>query len=157
MNEDGAKALSAEPKQLLRSATTATIAGVLYQKGIRRSSIAGIWSVAADTTNFIGTAYTLRYLPARKDMSPFNFESQSQSPLRVTSDNISEGEVLVIDCRGITNAGTIGGILGTRAQVLGGVAIVCDGGLRDIGELSALEIPVSYRDRARPVPAERRN
>ena len=61
MNEDGAKALSAEPKKLLRSATTATIAGVLYRKGIRRSSIAGIWSVAADTTNFIGTAGTRRH------------------------------------------------------------------------------------------------
>ncbi len=153
MNEDGAKALSAETKKLLRSATTATIAGVLYRKGIQRSSIESIWPVAANTTSFIGTAYTLRYLPAREDMTPFNFESQSQSPLRVASDNISEGEVLVIDCRGITNAGAIGGILGTRVQVLGGAAIVCDGGLRDIGELSALDIPVFYRDRAPPGPS----
>ena len=153
MSETAAKSLSSETRQLLRSATTATIAGVLYRKGIRRSSIASIWPVASDTTNFIGTAYTLRYLPAREDMSPFNYETQSNSPLRVAADNISDGEVLVIDCRGVTNAGAIGGILGTRVQVLGGSAIVCDGGLRDIGELSALDIPVFYRDRAPPGPS----
>jgi len=56
-------------------------------------------------------------------------------------EDLLPGDVLVMEARGETNAGTLGDILALRAQVRGATGIVTDGGVRDIAALAALEIP----------------
>jgi 5-oxopent-3-ene-1,2,5-tricarboxylate decarboxylase/2-hydroxyhepta-2,4-diene-1,7-dioate isomerase len=60
-------------------------------------------------------------------------------------DSIGPDEVLVIDARGATDAGTVGDILALRAQVRGAAGIVTDGAVRDARVLAELSIPVFHR------------
>ena len=52
--------------------------------------------------------------------------------------------VLVMEARGDPTAGTLGDLLALRAQVRGAAAIVTDGGVRDLTEIAALDIPVFH-------------
>jgi regulator of RNase E activity RraA len=58
--------------------------------------------------------------------------------------------VLVIEARGEKGTGTAGDILALRAQVLGAVGIVTDGGVRDLATVTELGIPTYH---AGPHPA----
>ena len=49
---------------------------------------------------------------------------------------------VIIDARGVTNAGVIGGILATRLRLRGCAAIVTDGAVRDSSELAGCGMPV---------------
>jgi regulator of RNase E activity RraA len=69
---------------------------------------------------------------------------------------IRPGEVLVIEARGDTTAGTIGDILALRAQVRGAAGVVTDGAIRDSAVLAGLEIPV-YHAAAHPAVLGRRH
>jgi len=139
---------------MLEQCTPATVAGILARHhGIPRCVIADIWPIDAGCTNFIGTAHTLRYLPARGDVVNPQISYRSDSALQQAADSIGPGDALVIDCRGITDAGAIGDVLGTRVKQRGGVAIVCDGGMRDVAELREVGLPVWSRSRAAPGPS----
>ena len=71
-------------------------------------------------------------------------------------EEIRPGEVLVIEARGDPTAGTIGDILGLRAQVRGAAGIVTDGAIRDSAALAGLEIPV-YHAAVHPAVLGRRH
>jgi regulator of RNase E activity RraA len=64
--------------------------------------------------------------------------------------------VLVIEARGVQNAGTIGDILALRAQVRGAAGIVTDGAIRDSAALARLEIP-TYHAAVHPAVLGRRH
>jgi len=64
--------------------------------------------------------------------------------------------VLVIEARGDPTAGTIGDILGLRAQVRGAAGIVTDGAIRDSAALARLEIP-AYHTAVHPAVLGRRH
>jgi regulator of RNase E activity RraA len=49
-----------------------------------------------------------------------------------------------MDCRRDPGAGTLGDVLGLRAQVRGAAGIVTDGGLRDVAAVAALDIPTYF-------------
>ncbi len=59
-------------------------------------------------------------------------------------ESIGPEEVLVIDARGESGAGTIGDILAARALARGAAGIVTDGGMRDSPAVAELEIPAYY-------------
>jgi regulator of RNase E activity RraA len=59
-------------------------------------------------------------------------------------DTLQPGEVLVIDCRQDTGAGTIGDILALAALTRGAAGIVTDGGLRDSQAVAAVDIPTYF-------------
>lgn len=52
---------------------------------------------------------------------------------------IEPGDVLVIDAGGETSHAMIGGILGEHIHRIGAAGIVCDGAVRDVAELAALD------------------
>lgn len=47
----------------------------------------------------------------------------------------------MIEARGERGSGTVGDVLALRAQVNGAAGIVTDGGVRDLAEVAALDIP----------------
>jgi 5-oxopent-3-ene-1,2,5-tricarboxylate decarboxylase / 2-hydroxyhepta-2,4-diene-1,7-dioate isomerase len=91
----------------------------------------------------IGIAHTLRYVPLREDL--LRTVVPSASAQRRAVETIKQGEVLIIEARNETGAGTIGDIYALRARERGAVGIVTDGALRDTLPIRAVGLPVYYR------------
>ena len=126
----------------LRTVSTATLSVHLARRGISNPFIAGLHPTRPDM-RLLGYAYTLRYVPLREDVR--DAESAELNAQKRAIESIGPGEVLVIDARGETGAGTIGDILAARAMVRGASGIVTDGGLRDLAAVSRLDIPTYYK------------
>jgi regulator of RNase E activity RraA len=91
----------------------------------------------------VGVARTLRYVALREDLRD-RVRAEGDAQKKVV-ESMAPGEVLVIEARGVTEAGTIGDILAARVLALGGVGIVTDGGVRDTPGVTELEIATYYR------------
>ena len=95
----------------------------------------------------VGTAFTLRYIPAREDLNPIEVFRDPKHPQRVAVESCPKGAILVMDSRKNANAASAGSILATRLMVRGVAGIVTDGGFRDSAEIAALDMP-SYHQRS---------
>jgi regulator of RNase E activity RraA/2-keto-4-pentenoate hydratase/2-oxohepta-3-ene-1,7-dioic acid hydratase in catechol pathway len=136
----------------LREVSTATLASLLRKRGLNGLTLDGLRSTRSGT-RMAGYARTVRYLPLREDLmgryAGLNAQKQAIEEIR-------PGEVLVIEARGDTTAGTIGDILALRAQVRGAAGIVTDGAIRDSAALARLEIP-AYHAAIHPAVLGRRH
>jgi regulator of RNase E activity RraA/2-keto-4-pentenoate hydratase/2-oxohepta-3-ene-1,7-dioic acid hydratase in catechol pathway len=144
---------STETLHHLRKVSTATLAALLRKRGLNGLTLDGLRSTRPGT-RLAGYARTVRYLPLREDLSASH--GGGMNAQRRAIEAIRPGEVLVIEARGDTTAGTIGDILALRAQVRGAAGIVTDGAIRDSGVLAGLEIPV-YHAAAHPAVLGRRH
>jgi regulator of RNase E activity RraA len=133
--------------------STATLAAVLRKRGLNGLTLDGLRSTRPGT-RMAGYARTVRYLPLREDLSVSH--GGGMNAQRRAVEAIRPGEVLVIEARGDTTAGTIGDILALRAQVRGAAGVVTDGAIRDSAVLAGLEIPV-YHAAAHPAVLGRRH
>jgi regulator of RNase E activity RraA/2-keto-4-pentenoate hydratase/2-oxohepta-3-ene-1,7-dioic acid hydratase in catechol pathway len=136
----------------LREVSTATLASLLRKRGLNGLTLDGLRSTRP-ATRMAGYARTVRYLPLREDLMDryAGLNAQKQA-----IEEIRPGEVLVIEARGETSAGTIGDILALRAQVRGAAGIVTDGAIRDSAAIARLEIP-AYHAAAHPAVLGRRH
>jgi 5-oxopent-3-ene-1,2,5-tricarboxylate decarboxylase / 2-hydroxyhepta-2,4-diene-1,7-dioate isomerase len=137
----------------LREVSTATLVAVLRKRGLNGLTLDGLRSTRPGT-RMAGYARTVRYLPLREDLSASH--GGGMNAQRRAIEAIRPGEVLVIEARGDTTAGTIGDILALRAQVRGAAGVVTDGAIRDSAVLAGLEIPV-YHAAAHPAVLGRRH
>ena len=133
------KKISRETLDLLLIASTATLTSVLRQHGITRTFMHGVAPLRPNM-KMAGPAFTLRYLPMREDLDPGTVDNLKDVQ-RVGIEQISEGEVFVVDARGDTRAGTMGSILATRLHCRGAAGIVTDGAYRDSPVIAELGIP----------------
>lgn len=130
--------ISRETLDLLLIPSTATLTSVLRQHGITRTFMHGVAPLRPNM-KMAGPAFTLRYLPMREDLDPGTVDNLKDIQ-RVGIEQISEGEVFVIDARGDTRAGTMGSILATRLHCRGAAGIVTDGAYRDSPVIAELGI-----------------
>ena len=137
----------------LREVSTATLAALLRKRGLNGLTLDGLRS-SRPRARMAGYARTVRYLPLREDLSAAYGAGMNAQKRAI--EEIRPGEVLVIEARGDPTAGTIGDILGLRAQVRGAVGIVTDGAIRDSVALAGLEIPV-YHAAVHPAVLGRRH
>ena len=124
----------------LREVSTATLTAQLTRRGIRNTFLAGLRPTRPGM-RMVGYARTLRYGAAREDTRD---RTRGHDAQKTMIESISPGDVLVIEARGVHDAGTIGDILAARALARGGVGIVTDGGVRDSPGVAELEIPTYY-------------
>jgi 2-keto-4-pentenoate hydratase/2-oxohepta-3-ene-1,7-dioic acid hydratase in catechol pathway/regulator of RNase E activity RraA len=123
--------------------STATLASQLRKRGYNSLTLDRLQSTRPSAT-MAGFARTVRYVPYREDLNNNNNSSNNNAQKQAV-EQVGPGEVLVIEARGDLTAGTIGDILGLRAQVRGAVGIVTDGAIRDSEALrQRLDIPVYY-------------
>ncbi len=122
-------AISNDTLRKLMQPSTATLTSALKAQGLANTYMQGVQPLKPGM-KMAGPAYTLRYIPAREDLDAGEPDNLTD-PQRVGIEQMSPGEVFVIDARGITSAGTMGNILATRIQQKGGVGIVTDGAYRD--------------------------
>ena len=133
--------------------STATLAALLRKRGLNGLTLDGLRSTRPGTP-MAGYARTVRYLPLREDLLAAHGGGMNAQKRAI--EDIRPGEVLVIEARGDPTAGTIGDILGLRAQVRGAAGIVTDGAIRDSVALAQLEIPV-YHAAVHPAVLGRRH
>ena len=131
-------AISNDTLQKLMRPSTATLTSALRGHGLANTYMQGVQPLKPGM-KMAGPAYTLRYIPAREDLDTGEPDNLTD-PQRVGIEQMSPGEVFVIDARGLTNAGTMGNILATRIQQKGGVGIVTDGAYRDSPAIAEIGI-----------------
>ncbi|MDQ1654294.1 MAG: 5-oxopent-3-ene,2,5-tricarboxylate decarboxylase / 2-hydroxyhepta-2,4-diene,7-dioate isomerase [Cryptosporangiaceae bacterium] len=132
-------ALDDDLRRRLSRVSTATLASLLRKRGQSHVTIDGVAPVTPGM-RMVGTARTLRYLPLREDQ--FALKGGGFNAQKRAVDSIAPGEILVMDARQQSQAGTIGDILALRAQVRGAAGVVTDGAVRDRDALADLGLPV---------------
>ena len=133
--------MNKETLNILKRTSTASIATLLIKKGLRNQFIQGVSRLNPANERMVGPVFTLRYIPAREDLNPITVFEDPDHPQRRAVEDIPEGHVLVMDCRQDASAASAGSILATRLQYRGCAGIVTDGGLRDAGDIGALDMP----------------
>ncbi len=134
--------LSVEAEAALRQVSTATLTVQLTRRGIQTTFLTGLRPTRSDLS-MVGYARTLRYVAIRADVREAMKAGDDAQKRAVES--IAPGDVLVMEARGDTGAGTIGDILAARVLARGGAGIVTDGGVRDTPGVADLDIPTYYR------------
>ena len=131
--------LTPEIRELLGGVAVATVSAALRKRGYVDIFIDGVHPNHEGDT-ILGTAKTLRFIPFRPDL--FKEHGGGFNAQKRAFDTVNEGEVLVVEARGIPSTGTVGDVLALRAQVRGATGIVTDGGVRDFAAVQQFNIPV---------------
>ncbi len=138
----GPPRLPADAEAALHRVSTATLTVQLTRRGIETTFLSGLRATRPDLS-MVGYARTLRYVAIRTDVREAMKGGEDAQKRAVES--IAPGDVLVMEARGETGAGTIGDILAARVLARGGAGIVTDGGVRDTPGVTDLDIPTYYR------------
>ena len=130
-------ALKPATRDQLMRVSTATLCTALYKRGLRNQFIQNVHPLnPARTTNMVGEAFTLRYIPAREDLNPITVFQDRAHPQRKAVEECPPGAVFVIDSRKDARAASAGSILVTRLMKRGVAGVVTDGGFRDSPEIA---------------------
>jgi regulator of RNase E activity RraA len=133
----------------LAAVSTATITTLLLKKGLRNVWMRGTRPLAAGQGRLVGSAFTLRFVPAREDLAtPESWSSPTST--RAAIEAMPEGAIAVVDAMGVTDAGILGDILCARMRQRGVAALVTDGVVRDAAGVLATKLPVWCRGAAAP-------
>ena len=142
-----------EPELLekLQRVSTDTITTVLMRPhGMRTRAIRNIRPVNPQRCRFIGPAVTLRFVPLREDHAATASAVSPGGRLHGKLDTLAPGSVLVMDMGGDDTSGAIGDVIVARLIALGVAGVVADGGMRDVGVISEMNLPVWSRAAAPP-------
>jgi 5-oxopent-3-ene-1,2,5-tricarboxylate decarboxylase/2-hydroxyhepta-2,4-diene-1,7-dioate isomerase len=134
--------LSDDAVAALKQVSTATLTVQLTRRDIQTTFLTGLRPTRPDL-RMVGYAHTLRYVAIRADVREAMRTSEDAQKRAVEA--VSPGDVLIMEARGETGAGTIGDILAARVLARGGAGIVTDGGVRDTPGVTELEIPTYYQ------------
>ncbi|GAA1945515.1 fumarylacetoacetate hydrolase family protein [Microbacterium deminutum] len=145
--------LSPELRDKLLHAPVAGLSAQLRKRGLDNVTIDGVRPMQPEV-KLVGTARTLRFIPNREDL--FAAHGGGYNAQKRAFDDVSEGEVIVIEARGETGSGTLGDILALRAHARRAAGVVTDGGVRDWAAVAAVGIPV-YAAGAHPAVLGRRH
>jgi len=133
--------MNPETRRILQTTSTASIATLLFKRGLRNQFVQNVARLNTAGDRMVGPVYTLRYIPAREDLNPVEVFRDPDHPQRRAVEEIPAGHVLVMDCRLDASAASAGSILATRLEVRGCAGIVTDGGLRDADDIANLSMP----------------
>lgn len=137
--EPATTGLSPDLRAKLEQAPTAGLSAQLRKRGHHSCFIDGVAANIPGTT-IVGTARTLRFIPAREDL--FKSHGGGYNAQKRLFDAVGDGEVIVIEARGDATTGTLGDILALRAKARGAAGVVSDGGVRDFEEVVRIGLPV---------------
>ncbi|HWA19593.1 MAG TPA: ribonuclease activity regulator RraA [Devosia sp.] len=141
--------LSSDARKILEGVTTATITTVLLKKGLRNVWVRGTRPLTSGDRRIVGTAFTLRFVPAREDLAtPASWGNPIST--RAAIEEMPEGCIAIADSGGIIDAGIFGDILCARMVKRGVAALVTDGVIRDNAGVKATGLPVWCNGAAAP-------
>ena len=129
----------------LQKIGSATIAGELFNMGVRHPNIRGPQSrkpgkIAA------GPALTLQFMPKREDQfGAAEYDDPEKQLHRHVMYHTEPGDMIVVDARGDMDSGIFGEMMLTYFAGKGGVGVVIDGCIRDAGPAVALDLGIWVR------------
>lgn len=129
---------------MLRQVSTATLSSQLTRRGFKQLFLQDVAPLRPDL-RMAGQAFTLRYIPAREDLERGGDFDNLTNKQRIAVESVGPGDVLVIEARGDTRAGSLGNILATRIKQRGAAGIVTDGAFRDTPAIRAIDLPTYAR------------
>jgi len=132
-----------DPKivETLSGVTTATLTTILFKQGLRNSWLRKTAPLTAGQPRVVGPAFTMRFVPAREDItSPAAWSSPTST--RMAVEAMPEGCVVVADTMGISDAGIFGDILCARMHQRNVRGLVTDGAVRDRSGIATAGLPV---------------
>lgn len=132
--------MNPQTRARLMRVSTATLATLLYKRGLRSQFIQGVSRLSRHSDNMVGPAFTLRYMPAREDRNGLEVFRNREHPQRKAVEMCPPGAVMVFDSRKDARAASAGGILVNRLKERGVAGVVTDGGFRDSAEIAELSI-----------------
>ncbi len=136
-------------KNTLAGISTATLTTVLLKKGLRNVWLRGAFPKQPGQTRIVGTAFTLRFVPAREDLAtPASWASPIST--RAAIEAMEEGVIAVADAMGVTDAGIFGDILCARMARRKVAALITDGVVRDMEGVLATGLPLWCAGAAAP-------
>ena len=141
--------LDAKTVAALSGVTTATLTTLLLKKGLRNVYLRGTQPIRRDQRRAVGPAFTLRFVPMREDQATPESWAKPVST-RTAIEAMPAGCVVVVDARGVTDAGIFGDILCARMRQRGVAALVTDGVMRDLHGVLATGLPVWCAGAAAP-------
>ena len=130
--------------ELLKTVSTATLSSQLHRRGFKQLFMQDVRPLRPDLP-MAGQAFTLRYIPAREDLERSQEFNNLTNKQRIAVESVGPGDVLVIEARGDTRAGSLGNILATRIKQRGAAGIVTDGAFRDTPAIAAIDLPTYTR------------
>lgn len=145
--------LSPELRAKLEACPVATLSQMLRQRGLNNVSIDGVGPLPG-AGKIVGTARTLRFVPNREDL--FKSHGGGYNAQKRAFDAVQPGEVIVIEARGNSGAGTLGDVLALRAKFNGAAGIITDGAVRDFEEVARTGIAV-YSNGSHPAVLGRKH
>ena len=146
--------VDAEVVERLRGISTASLCTELFRLGFHSVYLAGV-RAAAHGPRMAGPAVTVRFAPAREDVATYERLGDPAYPQRHAIEHIEPGQVLVMDCRGVTDAAGAGDILVARLVARGAAGLVLDGGVRDWESAQASGLPIFALGPAAPAHVAR--
>jgi regulator of RNase E activity RraA len=141
--------LDSKTTETLSAVSTATITTVLLNKGLRNIWMRKVRPLQADWPRMVGPAFTMRFIPAREDLSTAASWA-SPCSTRAAIEEMPEGCIAVIDAMGVMDAGVYGDILCGRMKQRGVAAMVTDGVIRDGAGVLVTGLPVWCQGVAAP-------
>lgn len=133
----------------LASIPTGTLSTILRQKGLSRVWMYGPRAISALQPRIAGRAATVRFVPAREDITTSATLSGPKS-FRAFIDEPHPGEVVVASTGGVRDAGVVGDILAARLARNGAIALVTDGAVRDAANVRSSGLSVWAQGAAAP-------
>jgi regulator of RNase E activity RraA len=133
--------LAAGTLESLRQISTPTLTTQLFRLGFRNTFLPGLRPLSPGL-RMAGEATTLRFVPAREDLATHERLGDPAYPQRHAIEHIRQGQVLVMECRGVAEAACAGDILVARLLVRGAAGLVLDGGIRDWESARAAGLPI---------------
>ncbi len=141
--------MDAQTRQTLETISTATLTTVLLRKGLRNVWLRGAFPRQPSQKRVAGTAFTLRFVPAREDLAtPASWAAPIST--RAAIEAMEDGVIAVADAMGVTDAGIFGDILCARMAKRKVGALITDGVLRDMEGVLATGLPVWCAGAAAP-------
>jgi regulator of RNase E activity RraA len=141
--------MDTKTRDILASISTATLTTVLLKKGLRNVWLRGAFPKQPGQKRVVGTAFTLRFVPAREDLAtPASWASPIST--RAAIEAMEEGVIAVADALGTTDAGIFGDILCARMAKRKVAALITDGVMRDMEGVLATGLPVWCAGAAAP-------
>jgi regulator of RNase E activity RraA len=141
--------MDAATKATLQGISTATLTTVLLKKGLRNVWLRGAFPKRPGQKRVVGSAFTLRFVPAREDLAtPASWASPIST--RAAIEAMEEGVIAIADAMGVSDAGIFGDILCARMATRKVAALITDGVVRDMEGVLATGLPVWCAGAAAP-------
>ena len=141
--------LDAKIVAALSGVSTATLTTVLLKKGLRNVWMRGTKPLRDGQPRLVGSAFTLRFVPAREDLATPESWSSPKST-RAAIEAMPPGCIAVADAMGVTDAGIFGDILCARIRRRGVAGLVTAGVVRDVAGVLGTGLPVWCQGAAAP-------